>query len=191
MGRVSATYADGPTHNQFVFSLLPSSDAAFFHIDAHTGDIITSLSLDREQQNWFSLLVKVADPQMDALSSTAEVAIRVTDVNDNLPRIQGDSSITLQVPNTLDEGSTVHQVIAFDDDIGDNSRLAYRIAEELSDDVNVTALFQIDSCSGVVRSAQTLWDAVGSHIKLLIEVSDLGVVPNQINTELHIHVTQP
>lgn len=86
VGILTATDADDPPFNQFTYSFRSSgslSDA--FSIDALTGQIVTSRSLDRELQDRYVLVAVVRDDHSPSLTGTASVTIHVMDTNDHPP----------------------------------------------------------------------------------------------------------
>ena len=64
-----------------------------FSIDRYTGVISTSASLDREQRSEYLLVVMATDRGLVRQSSTAQVRVRVEDVNDHAPQFQQRSYV--------------------------------------------------------------------------------------------------
>src|SRR6218665_515034 len=86
VGTLTSTDADDYPFNQFTYSFRSSgslSDA--FSIDALTGQIVTSRSLDRELQDRYVLVAVVRDDHSPSLTGTASVTIHVLDTNDHRP----------------------------------------------------------------------------------------------------------
>lgn len=67
---------------------LSDSHEGKFSIDRYTGVISTSVSLDREQQSEYLLVVIATDRGLLPQSSTARVVVRVEDDNDNSPQFE-------------------------------------------------------------------------------------------------------
>ena len=86
VGKVGAVDADQAPFNRMSFYFQPGgslSDA--FAIDRKSGRIVTTRSLDREQQDVYHLVTVARDDDAPSLSSSASVTIYVMDLNDNRP----------------------------------------------------------------------------------------------------------
>ena len=92
-----------------------------FAIDATTGEVTTTASLDREAQSSWALTVEARDRGTPSLSATVQLTVSVTDVNDHVPqwinrpyactitenRSQKTSCITVQATDGDVTGNTV------------------------------------------------------------------------------------
>ncbi|BFZ15294.1 hypothetical protein BsWGS_18333 [Bradybaena similaris] len=204
VGTIQATDADVGKNSELIFSKLedsPSSSQAPFLIHPN-GEILSVVSLDREQMAHYSMEVSVRDKGTPRLSSTATITIFVDDVNDNAPIFISDcldsdfyddfsydndsnetrslSSIDWHSPS---DERVVFQVVATDDDSGENGDLRYAIESvtiDKSGNITTTTtepLFQIDSLTGAI----SLHRFVYKHDSLLqylnISATDRGVPP--------------
>ncbi|XP_075692920.1 neural-cadherin-like [Rhinoderma darwinii] len=98
-----------------------------FNINHNTGTIYTAKgNLDRESNDSFLILVEVKDG--GGLSSTATTTITVSDTNDHAPKFTQETWNSA-ISETSEVNSTVLQVFAIDEDIGDNSLLTFSIVE--------------------------------------------------------------
>ncbi|XP_040264889.1 neural-cadherin-like [Bufo bufo] len=98
-----------------------------FNINHNTGTIYTAKgNLDREKNDSFLVLVEVKDG--GGLSSTATATITILDTNDHAPKFTQETWIAA-ILETTEVNSTVLQVFAVDEDIGDNSLLTFSILE--------------------------------------------------------------
>ena len=76
IGIVHAADRDLPPYNQFQFSIVPAHPSAnSFSIDADTGTIITTVSLDRETRPYYTLIVAARDKEILPMSSTTTVTV--------------------------------------------------------------------------------------------------------------------
>ncbi|NWT89668.1 PCDG7 protein, partial [Lanius ludovicianus] len=112
--------------------------------------VVTARELDREQVSEYNVTVRAADGGSPALQSSAVLALRVLDVNDNAPvkRIY-----ETRVAENLPVGSLVLRVQATDADAGSNGRVSYSFSNVPED---VRALFTFDAESGEIRTAGPL-----------------------------------
>ena len=73
---------------------LEGTDAASFTIDVETGQLLTMAPLDEEDDNSYAVTVRATDPSGgDANSDTVDVAIAVTDVDEDPSITMGDAAI--------------------------------------------------------------------------------------------------
>ncbi|KAL4713625.1 hypothetical protein ACJJTC_017666 [Scirpophaga incertulas] len=131
--QVVASDPDDPTQpsGQLSYFIQQSNiDAKSFSIDAHSGLITTRKSLDRERQASYTLVLLVTDRGQPPQQSTRIVTIAVTDVDDHkphFPRNLDDPPLTMAVNEEVPIGTTIGQLEAIDEDIGDNAAINYAI----------------------------------------------------------------
>lgn len=102
-----------------IYSFPPLSSAASltsagdpdaeFHLDAGTGALSTSRSLDREKKDKYTLEVVATDRGSPALSAVVTVEVKVLDVNDNSP-VFSMKSYSVEVSEDAAEGTQVLKV---------------------------------------------------------------------------------
>ena len=188
IGVVNAADRDLPPFNQFQFSIVPVqpySDS--FSIDADTGKIITTVSLDRETRPYYTLIVAARDKEILPMSSTATVTVHVGDVNDNPPvfhfPIQGNN--TVQVSNTVPKGFAITKLVTHDADIGKNANITYDIVQG-----NEEKLFDIDHNLGVVLANGDYSSIDLRLFELTVSAKDQGNPSRGIETTLNIMVNK-
>ncbi|KAF4520029.1 hypothetical protein B566_EDAN007177 [Ephemera danica] len=147
--RVRATDADSGDNSRVLYRLRPSSDTdRAFTLDAESGDIFTSVRLDRESISSYSLIVEAIDRGRPQLTGTATVLVSVLDKNDNPPRFTRLFSVN--VTENAEPGSFVIQVTSSDLDIGENANATYSFS------ANPGEKFRIDPATGNVTVAGAL-----------------------------------
>lgn len=72
-------------NNQFSYSIISGNTGNVFKIDPQSGDIETTLALDRETAPFYTLVVGAIDSGSPPETGTGTVKVIVTDVNDNGP----------------------------------------------------------------------------------------------------------
>ncbi|NWZ98360.1 PCDGA protein, partial [Nesospiza acunhae] len=110
--------------------------------------VVTTSELDREQVSEYNVTVRAADGGSPALQSSAVLALRVLDVNDNAP-VFAEERYSARLSENNAAGALVLTVRATDADWGQNARVRYRLAEG-------RALFTVDRESGEVRTTGPL-----------------------------------
>uniref|UniRef100_G3UAT3 Desmoglein 2 n=1 Tax=Loxodonta africana TaxID=9785 RepID=G3UAT3_LOXAF len=95
--KINATDADEPnTLNSKISYRIVSQEPAslpVFYLNKDTGEIYTSITLDREEHSSYSLTVEARDGNGQITSrpaKQAQVQIQILDVNDNIPRVENE-----------------------------------------------------------------------------------------------------
>ncbi|NWI15409.1 PCDGA protein, partial [Crypturellus soui] len=88
----------------------------------------TSRELDREAVSEYNVTVRATDGGSPALWSSAVLALRVLDVNDNAP-VFAEARYIAWLPENNAKGALVLTVRAWDADWGENARVRYRLCE--------------------------------------------------------------
>ena len=153
-----------------------------FRVDPNTGQILTQVELDREEQSEYQLVVVASDssptnPRMNSVNIT----ITIDDVNDNLPLFSKDV-YTVYIPDNIQAGHFVFGASAIDADIGLNSKITYYLS---GDDAN---RFSMKQESGVIKAAAALQGNANTVYKLEIRASDSGVNPMSSTTKVEIRL---
>ncbi|XP_073716311.1 protocadherin Fat 4 isoform X2 [Misgurnus anguillicaudatus] len=137
--------------------------------------------LDRETKDSYTLQVIAVDQPVDGLSATAQVNIKVLDVNDNNPEFLPLPERTEIREGTYSSSSPaeVCVVAAIDSDIGDNGRVTISTTSDLfsfKEDGTLLAVGEID------RETQDVYD-------LIIIARDHGIPQGHNITTLRVKVT--
>ena len=125
--QVSARDIDQGKNAQVNYRIADGSDGRRdFEVDAATGEIrvAQNADIDREVQNNYTLYVIAYDGGHIPLTSTVEVQIQITDINDNPPAFASDEIIAM-VSENKKPGSTVAVIEAVDPDEGANKVVEY------------------------------------------------------------------
>ena len=143
-----------------------------FAINSVSGEIQTVGVIDRENRTSYRLTV-LAENVGYQLSSSADVIIRVVDINDNSPTLQ--LSKTMCVSRATSRGQTVGRLEATDVDEGLNAMLKFRwISHDENIDIG-TQLFHLSRDDGHVIAKADMRSYVGRHFRFRVTVEDLGV----------------
>jgi len=143
-----------------------------FAINSVSGEIQTVGMIDRENRTSYRLTV-LAENVGYQLSSSADVIIRVVDINDNSPTLQ--LLETMCVSRATSRGQTVGRLEATDVDEGLNAMLKFRwISHDENIDIG-TQLFHLSRDDGHVIAKADMRSYVGRHFRFRVTVEDLGV----------------
>ncbi|XP_026097718.1 cadherin-18-like [Carassius auratus] len=145
---------------------------ALFSIDADSGLITTTRSLDREEVAWHNITVMASEIDNPNLVSYVPVTVQVLDVNDNAPYIATNSALVVC------EGSKAGQVIqtirTTDKDNFANGRFTFALPEDLPANPNFTLKDNEDSSASVLAHRQGFSQAEQELYQLPVVVWDGG-----------------
>ncbi|XP_046748553.1 fat-like cadherin-related tumor suppressor homolog isoform X2 [Diprion similis] len=154
-----------------------------FHVDSVSGIMTLNEALDRETTEEHVLTVMVKDQGTPAKRNYARVIVTVHDHNDHAPEFTSEI-IQGKIYETSPVGSAVVEVVAIDQDRGDNAKITYSITSG-----NVGNVFTISPDLGLVTVARELDLGVTSEYILLVKATDHGS-PALMNTvPVHVMVT--
>ena len=165
--------------SKLTYSIVTPTDA--FRIDSARGSIVTTRPLDRENVDFYHLIVEavaVSDPPRLAQAS---VDVDVLDTNDNSPKF-GKSRYQATVKQSSSVGHEIIRLQANDPDDGLNSELVYDIVSSTSDK------FSIDRKLGTVGTLSSLQGLAGQSFTLEVRVRDSGSPPLNDTATLTIFV---
>lgn len=147
VSKVSANDADSGDNGVITYRLRTDFDGSF-EIDADSGEIFTTMKLDRENIANYEILVEAVDQGVPQRTGTASVLVSVLDKNDNPPRFSRLFSVN--VTENAEIGTFVIKVTSSDLDSGENANATYSFTE------NPGNKFSIDPISGNVTVTEHL-----------------------------------
>ncbi|XP_065182352.1 protocadherin Fat 4-like [Sycon ciliatum] len=162
----------------------------WFRMDALTGVIYTTSTVDREILPVFNLTVGARDTGLQggvavSLLSTVIVEGFLLDVNDNAPMFFSPSYSGRVLENST-AGTSVAKVVANDQDDGDNGTVVFAL---LNADGTPSADFSVDSFGEVTVSAGSALDReTRDSFSLTCVASDLGQPPLRAQVPINITV---
>lgn len=162
-----------------------------FEIDTQTGEILVANDkiLDRELISEFVLTAVATDsgqPEDSRRSTTANVYIKVLDINDNAPVFRQKVYYANVAENAaLNPPATILQVSADDHDEDEAGLVKYFILSG-----NIDNTFKLDPNSGILYPGKSLVGRTGKY-NIKIEARDgLGSGPHSDSTEVIIDVLE-
>ncbi|KAK2817525.1 hypothetical protein Q5P01_025716 [Channa striata] len=148
---VPATDKDSGFNKEIRYSLRGGEGR--FSIDPVSGMVSVAAALDRETNADYSLLVVAEDQGRPARSATATLSVRVSDVNDNVPKFS-KAEYEVQVLESQSVGTSLLTLSAVDPDDGANGTLVYSIVQQSPS--SDSAVFQLNSSSGILQLVRPL-----------------------------------
>nr|XP_038042232.1 protocadherin alpha-2-like [Anas platyrhynchos] len=125
VARVGATDPDEGINQELMYQIAnsnPSSASGIFSIDAKSGEIRLTGSMDFETVSLYELQVKAQDKGTPPLSGHCKVVVEVLDVNDNAPEVWV-TSLSVPVPEDASVGTVVALLSVSDRDSGANGQV--------------------------------------------------------------------
>ncbi|XP_013367608.1 PREDICTED: protocadherin gamma-A6 isoform X18 [Chinchilla lanigera] len=127
---VNATDLDEGVHAEITYSFVKITEkvSQIFHLNALTGEISTSATLDYEDFSFYELDVEARDGP--GLQDRAKVLITILDVNDNVPEVvvtSGSRTIAENAP----PGTVIALLQVYDRDSGLNGKVMCSISRSL------------------------------------------------------------
>ncbi|XP_054647618.1 protocadherin beta-16-like [Dunckerocampus dactyliophorus] len=133
-----------------------NSDVPFKIESSLTGyyTIVTDNFLDRESVPEYNVTITVSDQGSPPLSTSKNINVKISDVNDNTPRFH-QSEYSKTVPENNSPGFSVFTVSASDADWGQNARVSYFLEEKEINGVAVSSFVSVNSESGVIHAVRS------------------------------------
>ncbi|XP_065146783.1 protocadherin Fat 3 [Paramisgurnus dabryanus] len=161
--------ATSPEGQNIIYTIVDGDASIQFDIGFDSGVISVIYALDYETTPYYRLTVRSVDTRTGARSEV-DMDIVVVDVNDNAPIFRNDSYTATLAENSM-IGTSVIQLLATDLDSENNNVISYQI---LSDALNSTDYFHIDSSSGLVSTARLLDYELTQRYKFMVRATDNG-----------------
>ncbi|NXD74323.1 PCDG7 protein, partial [Eolophus roseicapillus] len=139
--------------------------------------VVTTGELDREKVSEYNVTVRAVDGGSPVKESSAVVAMRVLDVNDNAP-VFAEPRYSARLAENNAAGALVLTVRASDADWGQNARVRYRLSEGRK--------FAIDAESGRITLQEALDFEDTRSYTLLVEARDGGGLLAHCKVEVEV-----
>lgn len=168
------TITSFPPDQRYV--ILSGNENNDFELNNTTGALYAR-PLDRENINFYSLVIGTVDNQGGALVSLEQLVINITvcDENDHDP-VFAVSTYTMQ--NNIQMNQPILKINVTDGDVGENANLTFSL-------LNQSSPFSIDADTGVIK----LKEAVTQRFYTVnVVVCDHGVLPRCSFKQIEIHV---
>ena len=145
-----------------------------FDVDPNTGELTLIGELDRESRDRLELSITAVDGGTPRRSGSIQVAIDVTDVNDNAPSFPS-ATLLVSVRENVPIGTKIYRFEATDPDLGNNGTISYKIRDD-------EKIFRLDRNSGELFTNTEMDREEVSEYKIVVVASDAGN-PESFHTE--------
>lgn len=134
--------------------------------------------LDREYQAEYILVAYAYDQGVPSLSTSAEITVEITDINDN-PPVFGERDYYVTINENRDPGEQVMKLVASDPDSGFNAHVQYTIVRGDQD------FFEINPDTGLVISLEMFDYEARNQYEIIVHATN---VPYFAEATVHIQV---
>ncbi|NWS87570.1 PCDG2 protein, partial [Toxostoma redivivum] len=149
--------------------------------------VVTARELDREQVSEYNVTVRVADGGSPALQSSAVLALRVLDVNDNAP-VFAEERYSARLAENNAAGALVLTVRATDADWGQNARVRYRLSEGRVRGAPLSSYVSVQAETGALYALRSLDYEQVRELRLWVRAEDGGAPALSSNVSVLVQI---
>ncbi|XP_041123103.1 protocadherin alpha-2-like isoform X8 [Polyodon spathula] len=143
--------------------------------------------LDREIISQYNITITATDEGSPPLSSSKQISIAVSDVNDNAP-VFPESSISVYVKENRPHGYPILSVSAFDPDLNENAQVTYTLLDSVIQGEPVSKFISVNSANGDIYSLQSLDYEDQKVFQIHVQATDSGVPPHSSNVTVNVFI---
>ncbi|XP_053812862.1 protocadherin gamma-A5-like [Vidua chalybeata] len=147
--------------------------------------IVTARELDREQVSEYNVTVRAADGGSPPLQSSAVLALRVLDVNDNAP-VFAEERYSARLAENNAAGALVLTVRATDADWGQNARVRYRLAEGRVRGAPLSSYVSVQAETGALYALRSFDYEQLRELQLWVRAEDGGAPALSSNVSVRL-----
>ncbi|XP_068885411.1 protocadherin gamma-A12-like [Aphelocoma coerulescens] len=147
--------------------------------------VVTSRELDREQVSEYNVTVRAADGGSPALQSSAVLALRVLDVNDNAP-VFAQERYSARLAENNAAGALVLTVRATDADWGQNARVRYRLSEGRVRGAPLSSYVSVQAETGALYALRSFDYEEVRELELWVRAEDGGAPALSSNVSVRL-----
>ncbi|XP_030622122.1 protocadherin Fat 2 [Chanos chanos] len=184
--RLAAIDPDDGPYGSVDYTIINKLADEKFSID-NKGQIVTSQSLDRENPLQRVIAIKVMAKDGGGRVAFCTVKIILTDENDNVPQFKA-SEYQVSIQSTVNKGSPVIQIMAYDADDGKNADVTYTVdeAEEVTEDV-----IEINPFTGIVSVKESLEGLENKIFRFKVQARDGNIPFHNSTVPVQVKVVPP
>ncbi|XP_063025248.1 protocadherin gamma-A10-like [Melospiza melodia melodia] len=149
--------------------------------------VVIARELDREQVSEYNVTVRAADGGSPSLQSSAVLALRVLDVNDNAP-VFAEERYSARLAENNAAGALVLTVRATDADWGQNARVRYRLAEGRVRGAPLSSYVSVQAETGALYALRSLDYEQLRELQLCVRAEDGGAPALSSNESVRLQI---
>ncbi|XP_067992853.1 protocadherin-23, partial [Melanerpes formicivorus] len=173
---------DAGNNGALRYKIIGGNDGEYFALNNTSGTLMVTRSLDREDISNFTLTIECRDLGNPSRSSTAQLCLTVLDENDHNP-LFAKTQYQISVREDLEEGSTILDLLASDEDEGLNGEVTYSLIDD------TFGVFAIDTVTGSILTTKALDRETKSQYTFRAVASDCSAdLPRSTTVSVVVHV---
>nr|XP_040030911.1 protocadherin beta-16-like isoform X47 [Gasterosteus aculeatus aculeatus] len=149
--------------------------------------IVTDSKLDREVASKYNVTVTCSDEGVPSLSSSVNLTLQISDVNDNAPVFERSSYEAYIVENNT-PGLSIFTVKARDADWNQNSRVSYILEDSSVNGVPVSSYVSVSADSGVIHAVRSFDYEQIKDFHFRVKAQDGGSPPLSSNVTVKVMI---
>ncbi|XP_074012171.1 protocadherin gamma-A3-like [Numenius arquata] len=149
--------------------------------------VVTARELDREEVSEYNVTVLAADGGSPSLRSSAMLALRVLDVNDNAP-VFAEARYSARVPENNAAGALLLRVRAWDADWGANARVRYRLWEGRVRGAPLSSYVSVQAETGALYALRSFDYEEVREVGLWVRAEDGGAPALSSNVSVRLEI---
>ncbi|XP_054890854.1 protocadherin alpha-3-like isoform X3 [Poeciliopsis prolifica] len=142
--------------------------------------------LDRENISKYNISIEATDEGSPQLSTTAVIALEVSDVNDSPPRFP-DSLINVFVKENIQTGTILHRLTTFDSDSDENAKSTYSLINS-PQNTQISSMITVNSKTGDIINLQSFNYEELKTFQFKVQATDSGVPPLSSNVTVNVFI---
>ncbi|XP_008292267.1 protocadherin alpha-5-like [Stegastes partitus] len=147
--------------------------------------LVVNGELDRESDSYYNVTITAKDDGIPALTSTRDLTVYISDVNDNSPSFS-ETLLNVYVKENSPVGHVIKRVSALDADTAENAQVSYSIAESNSHVLPLSTMININSDTGEIISLQSFNYEELKTFQFKVQATDSGVPPLSSNVTVNV-----
>ncbi|XP_036378980.1 protocadherin alpha-3-like [Megalops cyprinoides] len=161
------------------FELKPSFRKNFY-------SIVSKGHLDRESTPVHSMTIMASDLGTPPLSSSTEITVKISDVNDNSPMFSENPYVLYLNENNV-PGASIFSVSATDLDENDNALVSYALEKDVSDK-RITSFLNINSENGNIYALKSFDFETLKTFHFQVVAKDSGTPSLSTNVTVSVYI---
>ncbi|XP_057269679.1 protocadherin gamma-A9-like isoform X10 [Pezoporus wallicus] len=149
--------------------------------------VVTAGELDREKVSEYNVTVRAVDGGSPAMQSSAVLALRVLDVNDNAP-VFAEPRYSARLAENNAAGALVLTVRASDEDWGQNARVRYRLSEGRVRDAPLSSYVSVQAETGALYALRSFDYEEVREVRLWVWAEDGGLPALSSNASVVLEI---
>ncbi|KAM4653611.1 LOW QUALITY PROTEIN: uncharacterized protein AAGF69_011239 [Amazona ochrocephala] len=161
-----------------------------FHLEKNFEDyyrVVTAGELDCEKVSEYNLTVRAVDGGSPSLQSSAVLALRVLDVNDNAP-VFAEERYSARLAENNAAGALVLTVRATDADWGQNARVRYRLVEGRVRGTPLSSYVSVQAETGALYALRSFDYEEVREVRLWVWAEDGGSPSLSSNVSVRLEI---